>query len=154
MTRRPRIALSMATSTLLVVLLAAASMADDGRDPGATPGPAVPAADVAGPAETGPDRDDPNAAPTTVPAADPPFAGNAGRAPDAVPGPAADAPEAGSVTLVFEDAPLRLIKWQVKDAQGNDVDVALLEPKFGVEVDDDLFSLIDPALEYPGESGE
>ena len=66
----------------------------------------------------------------------------------------ADAPDAGSVTLVFEDAPLRLIKWQVKDAQGNDVDVALLEPKFGVEVDDDLFSLIDPALEYPGESGE
>ncbi|MFT5180169.1 MAG: outer membrane lipoprotein-sorting protein [Alphaproteobacteria bacterium] len=65
-----------------------------------------------------------------------------------------DSPDAGTVTLTFEDAPLRLVKWQVKDAQGNDVDVALLEPKFGVEVDEDLFSLIDPALEYPKEDGE
>lgn len=56
-----------------------------------------------------------------------------------------DSPDSGSVTLTFEDAPLRLVKWQVKDAQGNDVDVALLEPKFGVEVDSDMFSLIDPA---------
>ncbi len=59
-----------------------------------------------------------------------------------------DAPDSGSVTLAFEDTPLRLIKWQVKDAQGNDVDVALLEPTFGAEVDSDLFSLVDPALGY------
>lgn len=65
-----------------------------------------------------------------------------------------EAPDAGAVTLTFEDAPLRLVKWQVKDAQGNDVDVALLDPQFGVEVDDDLFSLIDPALSYPNEGGE
>lgn len=65
-----------------------------------------------------------------------------------------DAVDAGSVSLVFEDAPLRLVKWQVKDAQGNDVDVALLEPKFGVEVDKDLFSLVDPALGYPGGGSE
>jgi outer membrane lipoprotein-sorting protein len=63
-----------------------------------------------------------------------------------------EAADAGSVTLAFEDAPLRLVKWQVTDAQGNKVDVALLEPKFGVEVDEDLFSLIDPALENPDES--
>lgn len=63
-----------------------------------------------------------------------------------------EAADAGSVTLTFEDTPLRLVKWQVTDAQGNDVDVALLEPKFGVEVDEDLFSLIDPALEYQDES--
>jgi outer membrane lipoprotein-sorting protein len=62
-----------------------------------------------------------------------------------------DSPDAGSVTLTFEDAPLRLVKWQVSDAQGNDVDVALQEPKFGVEVDSGLFSLVDPALEYPEE---
>ena len=65
-----------------------------------------------------------------------------------------DAPESGSVTLAFEDAPLRLIKWHVLDAQGNDVDVALLEPEFGTEVDGDLFSLIDPALEYTDEGLE
>jgi outer membrane lipoprotein-sorting protein len=65
-----------------------------------------------------------------------------------------DAPDSGSVTLTFEDAPLRLVKWQVKDAQGNDVDVALLEPKFGVEVDSELFSLIDPVQEYPHEALE
>lgn len=65
-----------------------------------------------------------------------------------------DAPDAGAVSLVFEDAPLRLIKWQVKDAQGNDVDVALLDPKFGVEVDKNLFSLVDPALNIPKEDGE
>ncbi len=59
-----------------------------------------------------------------------------------------ETPDAGSVTLTFEDAPLRLVKWHVKDAQGNDVDVALLEPKFGVEVDPDLFSLVDPAHGY------
>lgn len=55
-------------------------------------------------------------------------------------------PDSGSVTLAFEDAPLRLIKWQVRDAQGNEVDVALLNPKFGVKVDSDLFSLADPEL--------
>lgn len=65
-----------------------------------------------------------------------------------------EAPDAGSVTLTFEDTPLRLVKWHVEDAQGNDVDVALLEPKFGVEVDPDLFSLVDPALGYPKEDGE
>ena len=65
-----------------------------------------------------------------------------------------EAPDSGSVTLAFEDAPLRLIKWQVKDAQGNDVDVALLEPTYGVEVDGDLFSLVDPALNYTVEGLE
>jgi len=63
-----------------------------------------------------------------------------------------EAADAGSVTLTFEDSPLRLVKWQVTDAQGNEVDVALLEPKFGIEVDEDLFSLIDPVLENPDES--
>ena len=65
-----------------------------------------------------------------------------------------EAPDSGSITLAFEDAPLRLIKWQVKDAQGNDVDVALLEPTYGVEVDGDLFSLVDPALNYTVEGLE
>lgn len=64
----------------------------------------------------------------------------------------AEAPDAGSVTLTFEDQPLRLVKWHVRDAQGNDVDVALLDPKFGVDVDSELFSLVDPALGYSNEN--
>ena len=57
-----------------------------------------------------------------------------------------DSPDTGSVTLMFEDAPLRLAKWRVIDAQGTAIDVSLLEPQFGVEFTNagDLFSTIDP----------
>ena len=54
-------------------------------------------------------------------------------------------PNMGSVTLTFEDAPLRLAKWQIQDIQGNKVEIALQGPKFGVLLDKELFSLIDPA---------
>ena len=53
-------------------------------------------------------------------------------------------PEAGSISLVFEDRPLRLAKWQIVDAQGQRVDVVLLDPQFGVDLDDSLFDLVDP----------
>lgn len=57
-----------------------------------------------------------------------------------------DAPDTGSVTLMFEDAPLRLAKWRVIDAQGTAIDVALLEPRFGVAFENagELFSTVDP----------
>lgn len=57
-----------------------------------------------------------------------------------------DTPDTGSVTLTFEDKPLRLAKWRVIDAQGAEVEVALLDPKFGVTFDDpdELFSTVDP----------
>mgnify|MGYP002000713731 CR=1 FL=1 len=57
-----------------------------------------------------------------------------------------DAPDSGSVTLMFEDAPLRLAKWRIIDAQGTEVEVALLEPRFGVAFEDadELFSTVDP----------
>lgn len=57
-----------------------------------------------------------------------------------------DSPASGSVTLMFEDAPLRLAKWRVIDAQGTAVEVALLEPRFGVAFEnaDELFSTVDP----------
>lgn len=57
-----------------------------------------------------------------------------------------DSPDTGSVTLMFEDAPMRLAKWRVIDAQGTAIDVSLLEPRFGVEFKNagDLFSTIDP----------
>jgi len=63
-----------------------------------------------------------------------------------------ESPDTGTVTLTFEDAPLRLVKWQITDAQGNVVDVALQNPKFGVKVDEDLFSLADPAPQSPDSS--
>ncbi len=57
-----------------------------------------------------------------------------------------DSPGTGSVTLMFEDAPMRLAKWRVIDAQGTAIDVSLLEPRFGVEFKDanELFSTVDP----------
>ena len=57
-----------------------------------------------------------------------------------------DSPDTGSVTLMFEDAPMRLAKWRVIDAQGTAFDVSLLEPRFGVAFKDanELFSTVDP----------
>tara|TARA_R110002110_G_scaffold415612_3_gene651919 strand:+ start:123655 stop:124305 length:651 start_codon:yes stop_codon:yes gene_type:complete len=57
-----------------------------------------------------------------------------------------EAPDTGSVTLMFEEAPMRLAKWRVIDAQGTVVDVSLLEPRFGVEFNNagELFSTVDP----------
>ncbi len=54
------------------------------------------------------------------------------------------APNIGSVTLTFEDEPLRLAKWQIRDLQGNKIDIALQSSKFGIAIDKELFSLIDP----------
>lgn len=57
-----------------------------------------------------------------------------------------DSPDTGSVTLMFEDAPMRLAKWRVIDAQGTVIDVSLIEPRFGVQFKNagDLFSTVDP----------
>ncbi|MDJ0943432.1 MAG: outer membrane lipoprotein carrier protein LolA [Kiloniellales bacterium] len=45
----------------------------------------------------------------------------------------------GRVTLVFADKPLTLKKWVVTDAQGVTTEVALIAPRVGVEIDDELF---------------
>ena len=55
-------------------------------------------------------------------------------------------PDAGSLTLVFADQPLQLVKWRVVDAQGQQIDVALVDPRFGVAIDRDQFSTVDPNL--------
>lgn len=57
-----------------------------------------------------------------------------------------DSPASGSVSLTFEDKPLRLAKWRVIDAQGAHVEVALMEPRFGVTFRNpgELFSTVDP----------
>ncbi len=57
-----------------------------------------------------------------------------------------DNPDAGSITVVLEDQPMRLVKWLVVDAQGKRVEVALLDPRFGVTLDEELFSIVDPTL--------
>jgi outer membrane lipoprotein-sorting protein len=59
-----------------------------------------------------------------------------------------DNPDSGRITIAFEDRPLRLVKWQVVDATGTVIDVALIDPRFGVAFDNagDLFSTVDPNL--------
>ncbi len=49
-----------------------------------------------------------------------------------------EAPQ-GRVTLVFADQPLTLKKWIVTDAQGVTTEVALIAPRVGVEIDEDIF---------------
>lgn len=55
-------------------------------------------------------------------------------------------PDAGSITLEFTSDPIRLVSWRVVDPQKQVVEVALVGARFGVELDDDLFSLVDPRL--------
>lgn len=50
-----------------------------------------------------------------------------------------DAPEGGTVTLVFSDGPLALRKWEVVDPQGIRTQVSLVNPVYGEEIDPDLF---------------
>ena len=58
-----------------------------------------------------------------------------------------DTPEAGAVTLVFSDNPLALKKWELVDAQGIATQVSLVNPRFGVEIDPDLFEYDDLEIE-------
>lgn len=51
--------------------------------------------------------------------------------------------EQGAVTLMFSDRPFVLRKWEVTDAQGITTQVALINPDFGVEVDDAVFDYSD-----------
>jgi outer membrane lipoprotein-sorting protein len=55
-----------------------------------------------------------------------------------------DSPESGTLTVVFEDAPLRLVKWELLDAAGTQIEVALLDPRFGVPLDHAQFDIADP----------
>ena len=45
----------------------------------------------------------------------------------------------GEVTLVFADQPLVLRKWQILDPEGVTIQVGLINPEFGVSIDDELF---------------
>ena len=50
----------------------------------------------------------------------------------------------GTLTLVFEDRPFRLRKWRVLDAQGLTTEVALINPRDGVQLDTNLFYFKEP----------
>jgi len=59
-------------------------------------------------------------------------------------------PMEGSLTLVFEDKPLKLKKWAVVDAQGVTTTVSLVGPKFGVELNDpELFKIEQRTMQRP-----
>ncbi|MEM9059198.1 MAG: outer membrane lipoprotein carrier protein LolA [Pseudomonadota bacterium] len=56
-----------------------------------------------------------------------------------------DAPEQGSITMVFNDNPLELTQWIVEDAQGLTTTVALSEIRRNVQIDPNKFFIEDPA---------
>jgi outer membrane lipoprotein-sorting protein len=55
-------------------------------------------------------------------------------------------PTAGTITLEFDDAPLRLKNWRVVDAQGYETRVALSNDKTNVEVPSSFFFYRDPDI--------
>ncbi|MGF1502987.1 MAG: outer membrane lipoprotein carrier protein LolA [Paracoccaceae bacterium] len=58
-----------------------------------------------------------------------------------------DAPDQGSLTLVFSDVPLALRQWVVRDAQGLTTTVALRDTRSNVQLDPRLFRLDDAACQ-------
>jgi len=55
-----------------------------------------------------------------------------------------DEPGQGTLTLVFAENPLELRSWRVRDAQNVEVQVALLSPRFNLDLDGDLFKYREP----------
>jgi outer membrane lipoprotein-sorting protein len=60
-------------------------------------------------------------------------------------------PDAGRVTLVFQDEPLALRQWTVRDAQGVTTTVSLVDAEFGVAIDPKVFVFQDPRFAQPPE---
>lgn len=55
-----------------------------------------------------------------------------------------DAPQQGSITMIFNDNPLELVQWIVTDEQGLATTVALSEVRRNVEINPNLFRIEDP----------
>jgi outer membrane lipoprotein-sorting protein len=53
----------------------------------------------------------------------------------------ADQPGSGLLTLAFEEDPMRLRQWFVRDAQGYMTRITLVEVAFDVDIDNDLFDV-------------
>ena len=49
-------------------------------------------------------------------------------------------PDAGTVTLVFRDPPLQLMHWYLEDAQGQEIQVALFDTAFDLQLANNLFA--------------
>ncbi|MDH3240998.1 MAG: outer membrane lipoprotein carrier protein LolA [Alphaproteobacteria bacterium] len=58
-----------------------------------------------------------------------------------------ESPEAGTLTLVFNDGPLSLRQWVIVDAQGGETRVSLVNPQFNVEIDPSKFEFTLPEEE-------
>ena len=58
-------------------------------------------------------------------------------------------PDIGSVMLTFSDAPLQLRSWTITDAQGLRTELALVDARFGGQLDPGLFRFTD-TFEGPG----
>ncbi len=59
----------------------------------------------------------------------------------------------GILTLIFSDRPLTLKKWTITDAQGILTSVSLIDSRFGIPLNDNLFKFKSPFTES-GEGGE
>lgn len=59
-------------------------------------------------------------------------------------------PDIGEVTLVFQDEPLALRKWQIVDAQGVLTEVSLVNPEFGVAIAAESFEHSNLGIVSPG----
>ena len=55
-----------------------------------------------------------------------------------------DAPDQGSITMIFNDNPLELVQWIVTDEQGLTTTVALSEVRRNVDLDPSLFRVEEP----------
>jgi outer membrane lipoprotein-sorting protein len=48
-------------------------------------------------------------------------------------------PGAGQLTLVFQESPMRLDRWVVRDGQGITTEVRLTDPQYGIQLSSSLF---------------
>lgn len=62
-------------------------------------------------------------------------------------------PGSGILTLVFEEDPMRLRQWYVKDAQGYVTRVTLMDSAFGVEIPTEIFEIDHQSLIRPSQGG-
>lgn len=51
----------------------------------------------------------------------------------------------GTITLIFQDKPLTLLRWRVEDAAGLTTEVGLIDAQFGAKIDPDQFVFREPA---------
>jgi outer membrane lipoprotein-sorting protein len=55
-----------------------------------------------------------------------------------------DAPDQGSITLVFSDRPLALRKWIIRDPQGQETSIAMSEIRYNMILKPELFVFFEP----------